>query len=178
LHDFIRAVETVMTGSGGAPRGAGHGSERQGDGMKLFLLRFFTWWNGAMIGTLFHTRRFGESVGSDEFGNRYYQTRGGKKDPALGIVRRWVIYNGLAEASRIPPGWYGWMHHKTDVVPSADGHDADGEDADGYMRREWELPHRPNLTGTAGAYRPKGSILSANERPSATGDYQPWTPGA
>ena len=62
--------------------------------MIQFLLRFFTWWNGATLNTLWHTRRHGELVGQDEFGNRYYRTRGGAIDPALGFDRRWVIYNG------------------------------------------------------------------------------------
>ena len=35
----------------------------------------------------------------------------------------------------------------------------------------------PNLTGTAPAYRPRGSQLATGERPAATGDYVPWTPG-
>ena len=65
--------------------------------MMRLLELIFTWWNGATIGTLFHTWRKGEFVGADEFGNRYFQTKGGVKDPALGIVRRWVI---LAEGHR------------------------------------------------------------------------------
>ena len=48
---------------------------------------------------------------------------------------------------------------------------------DGYQPREWEKPHRPNLTGTPQAYRPAGSTLASGKRPKATGDYQPWTPG-
>ena len=47
---------------------------------------------------------YGERVGEDEFGNRYYRTKGGKIDPALGFERRWVIYNGYAEASKIGAG--------------------------------------------------------------------------
>ena len=62
--------------------------------MKTFFLRFFTWWNGATFGTLLTTSLYGEFVGEDEFGNRYYRTKGGKIDPALGFERRWVIYNG------------------------------------------------------------------------------------
>src|ERR1700742_3359396 len=42
--------------------------------MKEFFLRFFTWWSGATLGTLFFTRRFGELVGHDEFGNSYYRS--------------------------------------------------------------------------------------------------------
>ena len=33
------------------------------------------------------------------------------------------------------------------------------------------------MTGTAQAYRPQGSQLSAGQRPAATGDYVPWAPG-
>jgi len=86
--------------------------------MKTFFLRFFTWWNGATFGTLVWTALYGEFVGEDEFGNRYYRTKGGKIDPALGFERRWVIYNGLAEASTVPPSWHGWMHHTVDVPPT------------------------------------------------------------
>ena len=48
-------------------------------------MRIFTWWQGATLNTLFHTWRKGELVGEDEFGNRYYRTRGGANDPALGL---------------------------------------------------------------------------------------------
>jgi NADH:ubiquinone oxidoreductase subunit len=126
--------------------------------MRSLLLQFFTWWNGQTWGTRFWTWRFGEFVGEDAFGNRYYRQEGAD--------RRWVIYNGEAEASRIPPGWYGWMHKLTDVPPTQDD----------YQPREWEKPHLPNLTGTPAAYRPPGSILSAETRPEVTGDYEAWTP--
>jgi NADH:ubiquinone oxidoreductase subunit len=135
--------------------------------MKQFLLKMFTWWNGQTFGTQFWTWRFGELVGQDEQGNRYYRTRGGKIDPTLHFERRWVIYSGYAEASRVPPGWHGWLHHVVDVPPTESN----------YKSREWEKPHVPNLTGTPRAYRPSGSTLASGHRPKATGDYQPWTPG-
>ncbi|ESR25071.1 NADH:ubiquinone oxidoreductase subunit NDUFA12 [Lutibaculum baratangense] len=135
--------------------------------MRDLLLQIFTWWNGQTLGTRFHTWRMGEFVGEDENGNRYYRQRNGKPDPALGIERRWVIYNGLAEASKIPPGWYGWMHHTTDVPPTEAKVPA----------RDWYQPHRPNYTGTPVAYRPKGSTLTPESRPRVTGDYDAWSPG-
>jgi NADH:ubiquinone oxidoreductase subunit len=134
--------------------------------MKQFFLKMFTWWNGQTIGTQLWTWRFGELVGQDVQGNRYYRTAGGKIDPVLHFERRWVIYNGLAEASRIPAEWHGWIHHTVDVPPTQDG----------YKPREWEKPHQPNLTGTPLAYRPSGSTLASGRRPKATGDYQAWTP--
>ena len=132
--------------------------------MKNFLLQFFTWWNGQTLGTRFHTWRFGERVGEDELGNVYY--RGGKDID--GAERRWVIFADYAEASAVPPGWHGWLHHRVDTPPS------DEE----YERREWEAPHQPNLTGSSAAYRPKGSMLRPESRPQVTGDYDAWTPGA
>jgi NADH:ubiquinone oxidoreductase subunit len=131
--------------------------------MKNFFLQFFTWWNGQTLGTRFHTWRHGTEVGRDELGNIYYQ--GGTDSE--GRTRRWVIYANLAEASAIPPGWHGWIHHRVDVAPSQEK----------YIPREWQKPHQPNLTGSAAAYRPKGSLLSGRHRPQVTGDYDAWTPG-
>src|SRR6478752_7555086 len=135
--------------------------------MKLFLLKIFTWWNGQTFGTQLWTWRFGELVGSDEQGNRYYRTKGGKIDPALGFERRWVIYNGVVEASSVPPSWHGWMHNTVDVPPTQET----------VVSRPWWKPHRPNLTGTPAAHRPTGSTLAQGRRPKATGDYKAWIPG-
>jgi NADH:ubiquinone oxidoreductase subunit len=135
--------------------------------MKTFLIQFFTWWNGQTLGTRFTTWRRGERVGRDQFGNTYYRSRGRAIDPALGHERRWVIYNGEADASMIPPGWHGWMHHRTDVPPSDES----------YAAREWEAPHAGNPTGTARAHRPAGSTLRPGGKPATPPEtYQPWTP--
>jgi NADH:ubiquinone oxidoreductase subunit len=136
--------------------------------MKLFLLKIFTWWNGQTFGTQLWTWRFGELVGVDDEGNRYFRTKGRKIDPTLGFERRWVVYNGYAEASRVPPSWHGWLHHTVDVAPTEES----------YEPHEWEKPHVPNMTGTPSAYRPSGSTLASGRRPAANVDYQPWTPGS
>ncbi len=130
--------------------------------MKKFFLQFFTWWNGQTLGTRLHTWRYGTKVGSDEFGNTYFT--GGKDSE--GRTRRWVIFNGYSEATSIPPGWHGWMHYRTDVAPSDQS----------YQARDWQKPHQQNLTGTAAAYRPEGSIANTGARPKVTGDYDAWTP--
>ncbi len=127
--------------------------------MKTLLLQIFTWWNGQTMGTRFFTWRKGIEVGRDEAGNVYYQDATAK--------RRWVIYNGVAEPTTIPPGWHGWMHHRTDTPPPRED----------YKPRAWQQPHCANLTGTPAAYRPKGSILATGTRPRSTGDYDAWTPG-
>jgi len=135
--------------------------------MKQFFLRFFTWWNGASLNTLFYTGRHGEKVGEDQFGNVYYRSKGGAIDPVLGFERRWVIYDGQSEASMTPPGWNGWLHHTVDVPPSQED----------YKPRDWQRPHIGNPTGTPAAIRPKGSTMERGPRQPSTGDYQAWTPG-
>jgi NADH:ubiquinone oxidoreductase subunit len=67
-----------------------------------FWSKVFTWWNGATIGTALWTRMHGDEVGRDQFGNLYYQD---KKNP----VRRWVIYDGANDGSRVPPDWQSWL---------------------------------------------------------------------
>jgi NADH:ubiquinone oxidoreductase subunit len=136
--------------------------------MKLFFLRFFTWWNGASLNTLYYTRHHGEKVGEDQFGNVYYRSPGGAIDPALGFDRRWVIYNGESEASMTPPGWNGWLHHTVDIPPTKED----------YKPRGWESPHIGNPTGTPAAIRPKGSTMERGPRQASSGDYEAWTPGS
>jgi len=122
------------------------------------LSEIFTWWNGQTMGTRLFTARKGQQVGEDEQGNKFYQTAGGK--------RRWVIYNGPIEASRISPDWHGWLHHTFDEIPSQAP----------LPRKAWEKDHKPNLTGTEGAYHPPGSVLTADRRPRVAGDYEAWQP--
>lgn len=131
------------------------------------VLQAFTWWHGTTWGTQWTTFLRGEAVGTDEFGNAYFRTKGGRKDPALGVERRWVIYRNVAEASKIPPAWYRWMHHLSDAPPSEEA----------YAPREWELAHKPNMTGTAEAYRPNGSIFRPDPEAGISAGYDAWMPG-
>lgn len=121
-----------------------------------FLLRILTWWNSQTLNTQVWTKLYGEKVGQDAEGNIYYQSGGGK--------RRWVIYNGEAEASRVSPEWHGWLHHTFKEPPTTSP----------LPRQEWEKPHQPNHTGTADAYRPAGSLYNAE--PAARRDYDAWQP--
>ena len=125
-----------------------------------FLKRLLTWWNSQTIGTQIFTARNGQKVGEDSQGNIYYQTADSK--------RRWVIYNGEMQASRVSPDWHGWLHHTFDKPPTQEP----------LRRRAWEKDHRPNLTGTRFAYRPPGSLSRGGERAKATGDYEAWSPQA
>lgn len=130
----------------------------------LFLKQLFTWWNGQTLNTRFYTWRKGEHVGTDQAGNRYYRARSAL--PESIPERRWVVYNGYSEASAVPPGWHGWMHHRVDQPPK------DGD----YKPREWEKPHHANQTGTANAYRPPGSIVSGAKPAQRAAGYSAWKP--
>lgn len=121
------------------------------------LAQLFTWWNGQTIATRFYTSRKGTRVGEDEQGNVYYQTADG--------ARRWVIYNGEVEASRIGPAWHGWLHHTWQEPPTVAP----------FAHKPWEKPHRPNMTGTEGAYVPPGSLRAATQHDGPR-DYEAWTP--
>lgn len=132
--------------------------------------KIFTWWDGATIGTSLFSSMNGEHVGTDAQGNRYY--RGKKKLPAThplgGRERRWVIYDGANDASRVPAEWHGWLHGSYDGVPESNLPPA----------RIWEVDYTPNATGTAAAYRPQGALERGGRRARATGDYEAWTPDA
>lgn len=115
------------------------------------------------IGTRIYTWLRGELVGRDSFGNRYYKFRSGKR---AGRGRRWVLYAGEAEASKVPPAWHAWLHHTIDDPPT---------DAD-LTPYPWVTQHMPNPTGTEAAYRPPGHVLSGGKTARGTGDYEPWRP--
>lgn len=130
-----------------------------------FLRAIFTWWTGATIGATLQIKKASVLVGEDEAGNRYFETRDKRWDYD-GRNRRFVIYNGYADASKVSPDWHGWLHHTFEEPPTRAP----------LTRRPWEKDHLPNLTGTLQAWRPRGSIARGGERASAAGDYQPWTP--
>ena len=76
--------------------------------------------------------------------------------------------NGLAEASKVPADWHGWLHHVVEDPPTVTPLD----------RRDWETDHKPNMTGTVFAYKPGGSVSAGGERQAAPGDYEAWDPDA
>jgi NADH:ubiquinone oxidoreductase subunit len=81
------------------------------------LKAIFTWWNGATIGAGFHIKRRGVLVGQDDYGNRYFEARDAK-DSYDGRRRRWVIYKGYPDASKVPAEWHGWLHYTFDELPT------------------------------------------------------------
>ena len=91
-----------------------------------------------------------QKIGADEFGNDYFENKKGK---------RFVVYNGEAEPSKVPMQWHGWLHYTTNLAPvNINTH-----------HFSWQKSHLPNLTGTKHAYAPKNST----ENKLA---YEPWNP--
>ena len=131
-----------------------------------FFGKIFTWWNGATVSTAFNSMLSGEKAGTDAQGNAYYRAkkRYPKGHPFAGRERRWVIYNGEAEASRVSPDWHGWLHFTWDQPPTKAP----------LKHKAWEKPHQENLTGTIAAYAPTGSLRAPV--PVTRRDYEAWQP--
>ncbi|GHH01914.1 NADH:ubiquinone oxidoreductase subunit NDUFA12 [Pseudodonghicola xiamenensis] len=120
------------------------------------LLRAATWWHGQTINTQLYTWRKGTKVGEDNQGNVFYRNADDS--------RRWVVFNGEVEASRVDPDWHGWLHHTFKEPPNEKP----------LAHKPWEKPHHENLTGTPQAYAPAGSLLRA--QPVERRDYEAWSP--
>lgn len=113
------------------------------------------------IGTRIFSALNGRRVGTDTFGNIYLEER---RAPKTRRPKRWVMFKGLPEPSKVPPEWHAWLHHTVaDPLPARD--------------QPWIKPHVPNLSGTPGAYVPQGDERRGGTRRPASGDYEAWTPG-
>lgn len=129
-----------------------------------WIFAFFGWETRVItIGTIFSSLFFADLVGTDEFGNRYYR---GKRGRRYGRDRRWVIYKGQDEASKVPAEWHAWLHHTVEE-PLAEI---------AALARPWQKLHQPNPTGTAKAYWPRGHEFRERQHAPATGDYEAWSP--
>ena len=103
--------------------------------MLTIFKKIFIWWNQDTFGTRLKTIFYGKFVGKDSFGNKYYESKKGK---------RWVIYSSEIDASKIPVEWYSWIHFTSNRI----------EKKHELKKYEWQKPHKPNETGTRDAYHP------------------------
>lgn len=115
----------------------------------MMWIKFLTWFKG-------------DFVGQDSFGNKYYREKG----PESLKERRWVVYKGVSEASKVPAEWFGWLHHMTLNPPAIEA----------VKRWPWEKNHLPNLTGTAYAWASLRRGVFRDARNQSTGDYEAWKP--
>ena len=115
------------------------------------------------LGTLLYTWFFGNFVGSDELSNKYYCNSTNFHDKNS---KRWVIFNGKVEASKIPPHWHAWLHKSIELPPLEYKH-----------KYKWQQDHQENKTGSKDAYFPSSHPLSKTynfDQPKK--DYESWTP--
>tara|TARA_B110000438_G_C15609086_1_gene561416 strand:- start:292 stop:645 length:354 start_codon:yes stop_codon:yes gene_type:complete len=115
------------------------------------------------FGTRLYTWFYGNFVGTDKIGNKYYTNLNDQKDLK---AKRWVIFKGEIEASKIPPHWHAWLHKSIDVPPINYTH-----------KYFWQKDHKQNMTGTKQAYYPPSNPLSNNYKPDEVkADYESWSP--
>ncbi len=117
-----------------------------------FLKQIFTWWHKQTVGTFIYTLFTGKFIGRDQFGNKYYSNSKGK---------RWVIYKNNIESSKIPPDWHSWIHFLRINKPSNE-----------EKKFLWQKQYEENLTGTARAYKPEGSLTSDSKKDMKK--YETW----
>ena len=126
--------------------------------MFSFFKVVFCWWHNSTFGTMLDTFLHGKKIGTDKGGNTYYTCKNNK--------RRWVIYNGEIEASRIPPKWHAWLHRLVQDPPTVRP----------LKKQKWEKEHLPNLTGSSNSYFPHDNKFGTKARPASKADYESWTP--
>lgn len=110
------------------------------------------------IETAIYTFIFGKKVGVDDFGNTYYESKSFTNNKPK---KRWVIYKNIAEPSKVPASWHGWLHYSFDNILE--------------NSHKWQIPHIPNLTGTKYAWLHENDILSSNKKEQNL-YYQSWKP--
>ena len=117
----------------------------------------FVWWDGQTLGTRMQTMLSGKKVGSDDIGNTYYLS---KKN-----TKRWVVYKGSNDASKIPSEWHSWLHYSTDEIPVFN-----------YSKKYiWQKKHKKNMTGTSESYHPIGSLRNKKSN-NIIKSFESWKP--
>ena len=115
------------------------------------------------LGIKLYTYFKGFFVGKDKYWNKYYSN---KKDPTLENAKRWVIFEGKVEASKVPSHWHSWLHKTTNNPPVNYNH-----------KYKWQKDHIENKTGTSEAYYPSSHPLSKGIKDdNIKKEYEAWKP--
>ena len=101
---------------------------------------------------------FCKQVGVDQFGNTYYL---GSRKNYLGKAKRYVLYNGIDDGSKIPAIWHSWLHYLSNDLPNKNLQE----------KYDWQIDHIQNLTGSKMAYDP-----SLNNTAKKLESYSKWMP--
>lgn len=103
----------------------------------------------------------GQHIGTDAYGNTYYREKKAAKGKQ---ERRFVLYKGIEEASKIPPLWHSWLHYTSDDIPTVQNSELTDK-----------TRHLPNLTGTPLANDPKKYHFTTDKHLKKP-DYTAWNP--
>ncbi|MDC0226757.1 NADH-ubiquinone oxidoreductase subunit NDUFA12 family protein [Alphaproteobacteria bacterium] len=115
------------------------------------------------FGTKIYTWLYGNLVGIDDQQNKYYCNSSDFTDID---AKRWVIFNGVIEATKIPPQWHSWLHKTIDIPPYNYKH-----------KYFWQKDHEQNMTGTNKAYYPSSHPLSKSyNNEEVKKEYDSWNP--
>ena len=120
----------------------------------MIFKEIFTWWHNQTIGTRIWSFLNGYQVGKDKFGNLYMQNKNDTK--------RWVLYEGEVDSSKVPPEWNGWLRFTSKEIPTTE------------KRYKWEKEHLKNQTGTKNSYYPSASVFR-NPRSKKRAEYEQWS---
>ena len=119
--------------------------------MVSFFGSLFIWWKRHTFGTHIFTFMNGDYIGSDGWGNKYYQSKRGE--------RRWVLYSAECDASLIPPKWHGWLHKVVNESPTS------ADDPEYILEAMYK-----NETGSHNSYHPNKMYAPIEE------GYAAWEP--
>lgn len=103
------------------------------------------------LNSIIFTKIFGVHAGEDLYGNQFYFRKTSEEE------KRWVVYKGMYDPSKISDEWHSWLHFINDIKPFK-------------SKKTWI----PNTTGTKFSHN---SISSIENTPQTTLQYyESWDP--
>jgi len=88
----------------------------------------------------------GTKIGIDQYGNQYFEV---KRTDSFGRKKRFCLYNGTPEASKISPEWHLFMHYQIEAKDVKTN----------YKQHKWQKPFVPDITLSDAKYLPKNHPL-------------------
>ena len=88
----------------------------------------------------------GVKVGEDEYGNQFFEL---KRTDYLGRKKRYCLYNGIPEASKISPEWHPFMHYQIEAKDVKTT----------FKQYKWQKSAVPDATLSQKKYLPRHHFL-------------------
>ena len=122
----------------------------------MILKEIFTWWHNQTVGTRIWSFLNGYKVGEDIFGHVYLRNKNDTK--------RWVLYDGDVDSTKVPPEWNAWLRYTSNIIPTL------------QKKYAWEKEHKKNQTGSKNLYNPSASVLNSSNNKKKKSEYESWSP--